>query len=109
MIYEHRTYTTHPWKLRQQLELYEKHGLPVIARHNGYPVLVGAQETGNVNSYVHVYAFESFEERMRRQAAMRADPQMQDYLRLLREADTIADMECKFLIAPAFFKPPSGG
>ena len=108
MFYEHRTYTTHPWKLRQQLELYEKHGLPVIARHNGYPALVGVQETGDVNAYVHVYAFDSLDDRMRRQAAMRADPEMQEYLRLVREADTIAKMESKFLIRPPFFNPPGG-
>ncbi len=108
MIYEHRTYTTHPWKLKTQLELYEKHGLPVIARHYGYPVLVGVHEDGDVNSYVHIYAFENFEDRMRRQAAMRADPEMQAYIGMLREADTLVKQECRFLLPPAFFKPGGG-
>ena len=108
MIYEHRTYTTHPWKVKPQLELYEKHGLPVIARHYGYPLLVGVHEDGDVNSYIHIYAHPSFDERMRRQAAMRADPEMQAYLKMLREADTIIKQECRFLIPPPFFKPGGG-
>jgi len=105
MIYEHRTYTTRPFRLRPQLELFEKEGLPPIARHFGYPVLIGVQEDGDVNSYVHIYAFDSFEERMRRQAAMRADPDMQLYLTRLRESENLVRQECRFLIPPTFFKP----
>ena len=105
MIFEHRVYTTRPFRLRPQLELFEKEGLPPISRHFGKPVLIGVQETGDVNAYIHIYKFDSFEERMERQAAMRADPDMQSYLQKLRESDNLVGQECRFLIAPPFFDP----
>jgi hypothetical protein len=105
MIYEHRTYTTQPFRLREQLDLFSEHGLPVIAQHYGYPVLIGVQEDANVNSYVHIYQHESFEERFAKQAAMRADPAMRAYLDKVRAAQTVVEQRCTFLIPPAFFKP----
>lgn len=107
MIYEIRTYTTHPGKLKAQLDIYEKHGLPVIARHFGYPVIVGVHQDGDVNSYVHAYAFDSHEERARRQAAVRADPELHAYQAIMKEQQNLVRQESRILVPPPFFRPGS--
>jgi hypothetical protein len=105
MIFDHRTYTCRVGTIAKQLELYEKHGLHVQVRHLGEPVLYGFTETGALNSYVHVWAYDSAADRERRRAAMASDPEWQAYLKLSHEAGHLIGQENKILTAPAFFKP----
>jgi NIPSNAP len=104
MIFDHRTYTCKVGTIAKQLELYEKHGLEVQVRHLGEPALYGFTETGALNSYVHVWAYESAADRERRRAAMAADPEWQAYLKLSHEAGYLVGQENKILTAPGFFK-----
>ena len=57
MIYDLRTYTCRPGTIRKHLELYESHGWEIQREHLGQPVVYGHTETGNVNSYVHIWVY----------------------------------------------------
>lgn len=63
MLYDHRTYTCTPGTLKKQMALYEKHGWAIQKRHLGEPLLYGPVETGNVNSYVHIWVFKDAADR----------------------------------------------
>ena len=63
MLIDHRTYTLRPGTLRKQLALYEKHGLAAQKRYFGEPLLWATSETGDVNSYVHIWVYEDAEDR----------------------------------------------
>jgi hypothetical protein len=104
MIFDHRTYTVKPGMMKQQLELYEKHGLQPQIRHLGEPVLYGVAETGPLNTYVHVWAYESAADREQKRAAMQADPDWQAYLAKSAEAGYLAGQENKILTAAPFFE-----
>lgn len=104
MLFDHRTYTVKPGTLPKQLELYEKHGKVPQERHLGKPLLYGMTETGPINTYVHVWVYESAADREQRRAAMQADPDWQAFLRLSAEAGHLIHQENKLLTPPSFFK-----
>ena len=56
MLLDHRTYTVRPGTLRKQLALYEKHGFAAQKRHFGEPLAYLVSETGDINTYVHIWA-----------------------------------------------------
>ena len=108
MIYDHRTYTCKAGTIRKHLDLYVAHGLKPQTRHLGQPVLYATTEVGDVNSYVHVWAYDSMEDRTRKRAAMQADPDWQEYLRISGEAGYLLSQVNKILL-PAPFLTPKGG
>ena len=98
MIYDHRTYTCRAGTIRKHLDIYVEHGFAAQIRHLGKPVLYAGTEVGDINSFVHVWAYDSVEERTRKRAAMQADPAWQNYLRLSAEAGYLIKQENKLLI-----------
>jgi len=104
LIYDHRTYTCRAGMIRKALELYAQHGFEVQKRHLGEPVIYAIEEVGNVNRYVHVWAYEDVADRARRRAAMQADPEWQAYLKLSADAGYLEKQENKLLIPAPFFK-----
>ncbi len=109
MIFDHRTYTCRPGTIKKQLALYGEHGFPVQCRHLGHPWLYSATEIGDVNSYVHIWAFESIADRAEKRAAMQADPDWQAYLANSAEAGNLIRQENKILTAVSFFEPERAG
>ena len=101
MIYDHRTYTCRAGTIRKHLDIYVQHGFAAQTRHLGQPVLYAGTEVGDVNTYVHVWAYDSVEDRSRKRAAMQADPDWQNYLRLSAEAGYLIKQENKLLIPVA--------
>ena len=59
MIIDHRVYRTLPGRLPAQLELYSKLGYPVQLRYMGEPHYYLATETGQLNTLVHGWIYES--------------------------------------------------
>lgn len=104
MIYDHRTYVCRPGTIKKQLALYEAYGWDVQRKHLGEPVLYAATETGNVNAYTHIWAYESAGDRETKRAAMQADPQWQEYLRLSAEAGNMVSQENRILVPTDFFQ-----
>ncbi|GAC1337007.1 MAG: NIPSNAP family protein [Acetobacteraceae bacterium] len=102
MLYDHRTYTCKPGTIRKALELYAEHGFKVQSRHLGQPVLYAVTEVGNVNQYVHVWAYVSADDRAKKRAAMQADPEWQAYLKLNAEAGYLVTQENKLLLTAPF-------
>ena len=107
MIWDHRTYTCRPGTIRKHMALYEEHGWPAQRRHLGAPVLYGAVETGDVNTYVHVWAFEDAADRAERRRAMAADPEWQAYLARSAEAGYLVSQVNTILTPAPFFAPES--
>ena len=86
----------------------DRRHVPHRGRH--VPVSVGqataqlVAETGDVNSYVHIWVYEDAADRSRRRAAMMADPEWQAYLEKNAEAGYLLKQESK-LMSPASFAP----
>ena len=103
MIFDHRTYCCRPGMVPAQMALYEQYGKAPQERHLGKPVLYGIAETGRINSYVHVWAYDDAADRAKKRAAMQADPEWQDFLKRSAEAGNLITQENQILIPPAFF------
>ncbi len=104
MIFDQRTYHCRPGTIAKQLAIYEKHGLAAQTRHLGQPVLYGMTETGTLNAYVHIWAYDSAADRERRRAAMEADPDWQTFKQLSAEAGYLVRQENQILTPAPFFK-----
>lgn len=106
MIFDHRTYTCKPGSIKAHLDLYEKMGFAPQAKHLGKPVLYGTTEVGDVNTYVHVWAYKDLAERTAKRAAMWTDPEWLAYVKKSGELGALIKQENTILVAPAFFKLP---
>ena len=85
MIVEMREYTLHAGKVPEYLQLYEREGLEIQREILGHLVGYYATEVGDaVNQVVHLWAYESFEDRMARRERLAADPGWQSYLKKMR-------------------------
>lgn len=73
MIIEKRTYTFHPGKLPEFLELYQREGL---ALHTKYLPLLGTFVTdiGPLNQLITLWGYDSMADREEKRAALYADP-----------------------------------
>ena len=58
MTGDDRTYTCRPGTIKKHLALYEKLGKGPQTRHLGEPFAYLVTETGNVNQYIHIWAYE---------------------------------------------------
>jgi NIPSNAP len=104
MIYDHRTYTCRPGTLKSHMKLYEEHGWQIQKRHLGAPLLYGSVETGDVNSYVHIWAFEDAADRAARRAALQADPDWTEYLKKSAQAGYLVSQVNKIIVPAPFFE-----
>lgn len=109
MIYDHRTYTCRPGTIKKQLAIYEEFGMIPQSRNLGAPIIYAATEVGNVNSYVHIWAYKDIAERARKRAGMMDDPDWLIYLAKSAEAGYLVDQENKILVAAPFFSKFSDG
>ncbi len=104
MLLDHRTYTLRPGTLRKQLALYEEFGLVPQKRHFGEPLAWIVAETGDVNSYVHIWVYEDFADRAKKRAALFKDPEWLAYLEKNSAAGYLIKQE-SVLMTPAPFAP----
>ena len=107
MIVEHRTYTFRPGTLPAWLKKYETEGLPIQKRHLGHFMGIFTTEFGNAHQTVMLWAYESFDERERRRAAMNADPAWQRYIDDIWSMNAIQSQEVRVL-KPTAFSPAIG-
>ncbi|MCY1394199.1 hypothetical protein D3C76_1068270 [compost metagenome] len=104
MYYELRTYTIDPLKLGDWLALYRSHALEVQTEHLGKLVGFFTTEFGEANQVVHIWAYESLDERIARRAAMAADPRWAEFSRRNRELGAVLKLESR-LMRPTGFSP----
>ena len=98
MIYDHRTYCCRPGTIKKHLALYAEFGFPAQRRILGEPVIYAQVETGDVNSFVHIWAYEDAADRAARRAQMAADPEWQAYLKKSAEAGDLVSQTNKILL-----------
>jgi hypothetical protein len=101
MIYDHRTYICKPGTIKAHVELYQKMGYPVQSKHLGKPVLWATTEVGDVNSYVHVWAYKDLAERAAKRAGLWADPAWNAYVKASGELGALLHQENKILVGAA--------
>lgn len=101
MIVEMRTYTLVPGTTGTYFELYEREGLATQREHLGEMLGYYATEVGHVNQVVHMWQYPSFEERMTRRNALKADPRWKAYL--VKMLPMLLDQDSKILLPAPFF------
>ncbi|ASJ74129.1 NIPSNAP family protein [Granulosicoccus antarcticus] len=105
MLYDVRTYRCQPGTIAAQLKLYKEHGWDVQRKHLGEPLVYGQVETGDVNSYIHIWVYESAADRENRRKNMVADPLWQVFLKHSAAAGNLI-LQTNTLVKPApFFDP----
>ena len=106
MIFDMRTYTCRPGTIKQHLALYQEKGLGPQTRHLGQPVLYATTEVGDVNCYVHVWAYKDLADRTTKRAAMWSDPEWLAYTKASAELGALIKQENTILVGTSFFKLP---
>ena len=104
MLVDVRTYTIKPGCTPAQLEIYEKLGFPVQVRHIGQPLCYLQAESGEMNTLVHAWVYESAADREQRRAAMGKDPDWKKYLDANRDAGYLIGQRTT-LMTPVKFAP----
>jgi hypothetical protein len=85
MIYEERCYVLHPTSsVNDYMEVFRRDGLEVQKETLGGLVGYFTTEVGELNAIVSLWAYDSFEERQKRRAALAAKPAWQNYLTQVR-------------------------
>lgn len=103
MIVEARTYTLHPGQVPRFMQLMADGGIDIEKRHLGRLLGFYSTEFGSINKVLHVWAFESHDDRTRRRRLLYADPQWQAFVPTV--LPLIRDMHNEILV-PAPFSPP---
>jgi hypothetical protein len=103
MLFDVRTYTIRPMKMKEQLELYDRMGRVPQTRHLGQPVLFLLTETGEVNTYLHIWAYENAADREQRRAALWKDPEWMTYVQETTKLDALVHQSTKLMTSVDFF------
>jgi len=104
MLLDVRTYTCRPGTIKKHLEIYEKYGKEPQTRHLGQPLAYMVTETGNPNSYMHIWVYENAGDREAKRAAMWADPDWLEYTRRSAELGGLVEQQNCLMKPVDFFK-----
>jgi hypothetical protein len=102
MIVEERIYTLEAGKAPEYLRLYEDEGLTIQVPILGNLIGYFSSDIGDLNLVVHLWGYESMDERTSRRAELVAHPGWQAYTAKIRPL--IRTMQNRILI-PAPFSP----
>jgi hypothetical protein len=103
VIVEMREYTLHAGKVPEYLQLYEREGLAIQRELLGQLVGYYATEIGGVNQVVHLWGYESFEDRAERRERLAAHPGWQAYVQKIRPM--IIEQRNRIMKPASFFEP----
>ena len=102
MIVEMRTYTLSMGATGRYFKLYSEQGLAVQKRILGHLVGYYAVEVGALNQVIHLWAYDSLDERAARRATLWSDP---DWLAYVREVGPLVLKQENQILTPAPFFP----
>jgi hypothetical protein len=103
MLVEERCYVLQmPYGPQDYLKLYEAEGLAIQRAALGNLLGYFHTEVGELNTMVHLWGYESYEDRAKRRALLAADAGWQRYLDRIRPL--IASMSNRLLV-PTSFSP----
>lgn len=106
MLIDMRTYTCRPGMIAKHMALYEEFGKAPQVRHLGAPIAWLTTETGNVNQFVHIWAYEDAGDRETKRAAMEADPDWQAFKKKSAELGALMNQENRLMKPCDFFGLP---
>ena len=86
MLLDVRTYRTLPGRVPAQLELYKKYGYPVQLRYMGEPLCYAVAESGELNTFTHVWVYESAADREAKARQDGAGPGLESFSRRKRQS-----------------------
>jgi len=102
MIYEERIYTIVPGRMAEYLKNYEELGLPVQLEVLGTLVGFFHTEIGGLNKVVHIWGYESLDDRLEKRETLANHPDWPRYLEA--NLSFIVEQENRVL-TPASFSP----
>lgn len=102
MFYEIRTYRLRNGAVPTYLKVVEEEGIEIQKSHLGKLVGYFSSEIGTINEIVHIWAFESLDDRERRRTALNADPVWKAFLPKIRDLIEVAENK---IVRPARFSP----
>jgi hypothetical protein len=102
VIIEKRTYQLRPGAMPEFLNIYEAEGLKLQSETLGRLLGYFVSEVGELNRVVQLWGFDSFEDRVRRRAALSARPEWRAYL---GKAGSMVVGQQNELLTPAPFSP----
>jgi hypothetical protein len=105
MFVEQRTYTLHPGQYLKYLDIYEKEGLEIQRPILGNLVGYFFTDIGPLNQIVHMWGYESLDDRAIRRKKLFEDSGWRAYIQMV--VPMIASQESKMMI-PAPFSPIGG-
>ena len=80
MLLDVRTYKALPGRVPAQLELYKKYAYPVQLRYMGEPLCYAVAESGELNTFTHIWVYASAADREAKRAKMMQDPDWKIFL-----------------------------
>lgn len=102
MLVDMRTYAVRPGTMKQHLDLYEKGGLPIQARHLGEPLAYLVAESGALNTFTHLWLYESAADRSAKRGAMESDPDWVAYRKESTQAGYLVSQENRLMVPTSF-------
>ncbi|MEO5325246.1 NIPSNAP family protein [Mesorhizobium sp. CC13] len=105
MFVEIRTYRLKNGGIPEYLKVVGETGTTIQKKHLGNPVGYFSSEIGPINEIVHIWSFESLDDRQARRARLASDPEWQAFLPKIRDLIVTAGNK---IMSPAAF-PPLGG
>lgn len=102
MIIEQRTYELKPGSLHEFLRAYEAEGLAIQSEALGRLLGYFVSEVGELNRVVQLWAFDSFEDRGERRAALSGNPAWRAFL---GKVVAMVEKQRNELLVPASFSP----
>lgn len=105
MFYEIRTYRLRNGGIPDYLKVVGEEGIAIQKRHLGNLVGYFFSEIGPINEIVHIWGFESLDDRQTRRARLAADPGWQAFLPKIRHLIMTAENK---IMTPAAFSPLGG-
>lgn len=107
MFVEERTYTLQAGKVADYLSAYARNGLDVQREHLGNLIGYFTTEIGSLNQIVHMWGYDSLDDRQERRATLYADPRWQEYVPTV--LPWFLRQESRLLVPTSFSPTPQGG
>lgn len=102
MIVEMRTYKIRPGELQNFIKIYDEEIREIHTKILGNQIGFFYTEIGDINEVVHLYGYESYEDRQARRITLSKQPEFISYLNKVK--NIIIDMQNKLMIPTDFSK-----
>ncbi|MDC3024526.1 NIPSNAP family protein [Alphaproteobacteria bacterium] len=102
MIIEMRTYTIKPGELHNFIKIYDNSIRDIHTEILGNQIGFFYTEIGNVNEVIHLYGYDSYEDRESRREVLSKRPEFKAYLNEVK--NLIVDMKNQLMTPASFSK-----